>query len=369
VVLGEEDQTRRRFGAAVNSSAEHRETAPVRPELRFDEEHLSAWMQANVGDYQGPLRVESFQGGQSNPTYKLVTPERDYVLRRKPPGVLLKGAHAVEREARVLTALGSVTFPVPQVYGLCTDDSVIGTWFYVMELVGGRVFWDATFPQVSREHRPSYFEAMNETIARLHSIDFEQVGLAGYGRTDSYFQRQIARWSKQYLQDTEAGRDPDMDRLIEWLPLHIPPGDESSIVHGDFRCDNMIFHPTEPRVVAVLDWELSTLGHPLADFTYHTMMYHMPPDIVAGLDGADLQGLNIPSEADYIDAYCRRVGRQSIPHYQFYLAFNFFRLAAIFHGIKGRVIRGTASSANARERAKAFPVLTNLAWARAMRAS
>jgi aminoglycoside phosphotransferase (APT) family kinase protein len=325
-------------------------------------------MQANVADYQGPLRVESFKGGQSNPTYQLITPANNYVLRRKPPGQLLKGAHAVEREARVLTALGGVRFPVPHVYGLCTDDSVIGTWFYVMELVTGRVFWDATFPQVSREQRPLYFEAMNDTIARLHRIDFEHLGLADYGQTRSYFERQIARWSKQYVQDTEAGRDPSMDRLVEWLPLHIPPGDESSIVHGDFRCDNMIFHPTEPRVVAVLDWELSTLGHPLADFTYHAMMYHMPPDIVAGLVGTDLQELNIPSEADYIDAYCGRVGRRSIPNYEFYLAFNFFRLAAIFHGIKGRVIRGTASSANAKERAEAFPVLAKLAWERAERA-
>jgi aminoglycoside phosphotransferase (APT) family kinase protein len=369
MVARQEDQTRFRIEAAVNSSAaDNIGTAPVRPELRFDEGRLSAWMQANVADYQGPLRVESFKGGQSNPTYKVITPARNYVLRRKPSGDLLKGAHAVEREARVLTALSGVQFPVPRVYGLCTDDSVIGTWFYVMELVEGRVFWDATFPQVSREHRPLYFDAMNDTIARLHLVDFQHVGLADYGRTGSYFARQIARWSQQYLQDTQAGRDPHMDRLIEWLPLHIPPGDESSIVHGDFRCDNMIFHPTEPRIVAVLDWELSTLGHPLADFTYHAMMYRMPPDIVAGLAGTDLQGLNIPSEAEYIDAYCRRVGRQSIPHYEFYLAFNFFRLAAIFHGIKGRVIRGTASSANAKERAEAFPVLAELAWARAERA-
>lgn len=338
-------------------------TSPVRPELRFDETRLHTWMQAHIEHFQGPLGVESFNGGQSNPTYKLITPERSYVLRRKPPGLLLKGAHAIDREAKVLTALSRVNFPVPHVYGLCTDESVIGTWFYVMELVEGRVFWDATFPHVSRDQRPAYFEAMNDTIAHLHMVDFEQVGLREYGQTGNYFARQIARWSKQYLQDAEAGRDPSMDRLIEWLPAHIPPGDESSIVHGDFRCDNMIFHPTEPRVIAVLDWELSTLGHPLADFTYHAMMYHMPPHIVAGLAGVDLPALNIPLQAAYIDAYCRRVGRTSIPRYEFYLAFNFFRLAAIFHGIKGRYIRGNASSANAKERAKAFPALAELAWA------
>jgi len=350
----------------VNSPADDNVgTAAVRPALRFDESRLHAWMQANVEQFQGPLTVELFKGGQSNPTYKLVTPAKSYVLRRKPPGPLLKGAHAIDREARVLTALGRIDFPVPHVYGLCTDDSVIGTWFYVMELVEGRVFWDATFPQVSRDRRPSYFEAMNDTIARLHRVDFEQLGLKDYGQTGNYFARQIARWSKQYLQDAEAGRDANMDRLIEWLPAHIPDGDESSIVHGDFRCDNLIFHPTEPRIVAVLDWELSTLGHPLADFTYHAMMYHMPPHIVAGLAGVDLQALNIPSEAAYIDAYCRRVGRTSMPGYEFYLAFNFFRLAAIFHGIKGRFIRGNASSANAKKRAEAFPALAELAWARA----
>ena len=348
-----------------STTADNIGTKPVRPEFRFDQSRLDAWMRANVADYQGPLSVESFKGGQSNPTYKLSTPTQNYVLRRKPPGPLLKGAHAVEREFRVLAALRATGFPAPQVYGLCTDDSVIGTWFYVMELVEGRVFWDATFPQVDRKERPRYFDAMNETIARLHTVDFRQIGLADYGQTGNYFQRQIGRWSKQYLQDTEAGRDPNMDRLIEWLPAHIPPGDDTSLVHGDFRCDNMIFHPSEPRIVAVLDWELSTLGLPLADFTYHALMYHMPPHIVAGLAGVDFQALNIPAESAYVDAYCRRVGRASIPCYEFYLAFNFFRLAAIFHGIKGRVIRGNASSANAKQRAEAFPSLARLAWERA----
>jgi len=340
-------------------------TTPVREAHRFDEAALARWMEDHVAGFAGPLTVEQFKGGQSNPTYKLVTPGHAYVLRRKPPGQLLKGAHAVEREAKVLSALGSVGFPVAHIHGLCTDDSVIGTWFYVMDMVDGRIFWDATFPDVGRGERPAYFDAMNDTLARLHKVDYEAVGLGDYGRSGNYFERQIARWSKQYLDDVDAGRDPHMDRLIEWLPANIPPGDETSIVHGDFRCDNMIFHPTEPKVLAVLDWELSTLGHPGADFAYHAMMYRMPPHIVAGLAGADLSALNIPSEAEYLAAYCRRTGREAMPAYDFYIAFNFFRMAAIFHGIKGRVIRGTASSAQATERVKVFPELAAIAWAQA----
>ncbi len=343
------------------------DTTPVRPEHRFDEGRLAEWMAANVAGYAGPLSVRQFRGGQSNPTYKLLTPGAAYVLRRKPPGVLLRGAHAVEREARVLQALGGAGFPVARVFGLCTDDAVIGTWFYVMAMVEGRVFWDATFPEVGLSDRPLYFDAMNETLARLHRIDYAAVGLDGFGRAENYMRRQIDRWSKQYLEDADAGRDPNMDRLLEWLPSRVPADDETSVVHGDFRCDNMIFHPTEPRVLAVLDWELSTLGHPLADFTYHAMMYRMPPSIVAGLAGADLAALNIPDEAAYVAAYCRRTGRESIPGYDFYVAFNFFRMAAIFHRIKGRAIRGTAASASAHERAKAFPELAELAWRQARR--
>ena len=345
-------------GTAAQS---HAGTTSVRAGHVFDEASLIRWMEANVAGYSGPLLVEQFKGGQSNPTYKLVTPARNYVLRRKPPGRILQGAHAVDREARVLSALGKTDVPVPHVHALCTDDSVIGTWFYVMDMVEGRNFWDATFPEVPRDDRPAYFDAMNEAIARLHQVDFNAVGLADYGRPGNYFARQIGRWTRQYLEDADAGRDPDMDRMIEWLPAHIPQDDEAAIIHGDFRCDNMIFHPTEPKVAAILDWELSTLGHPLADFANHAIMYRMPPEIVAGLAGADLAALNIPSEADYIAAYCRRTGRTSIPDYEFYIAFNFFRLAAIFHGIKGRVIRGTAASAHARERAKVFPALARLA--------
>jgi len=336
-------------------------TTPVRAGYGFDEAALSAWLAEHVDGFAGPMQVEQFKGGQSNPTYKLITPARNYVLRRKPPGAVLKGAHAVEREAQVLTALGSVGFPVAHVYGLCTDESVIGSWFYVMEMVEGRIFWDATFPEVANVDRPAYFDAMNATIAQLHAVDPHAVGLGDYGKPGNYFARQVGRWSRQYLEDDLAGRDPNMDALVKWLPTAIPQGDETSVVHGDFRCDNMIFHPTEPRVIAVLDWELSTLGHPLADFAYHAMMYHMPPNIVAGLQGADLTALNIPTEAEYVAAYCKRTGRDGIASWDFYLAFNFFRLAAIFHGIKGRHLRGTASSASASERARAFPVLARLA--------
>jgi aminoglycoside phosphotransferase (APT) family kinase protein len=343
-------------------------TTPVREGYRFDELQLDAWLSANIASYAGPLSVEQFKGGQSNPTYKLTTPRRRYVLRRKPPGPLLKGAHAVEREARVLTALNSVGFPVPQVHGLCTDDKVIGTGFYVMEMVEGRIFWDATFAAAGQEERPAFFAAMNETLATLHRLDYARLGLSDFGKPGNYFQRQIARWSQQYAQDLDAGRDPNMDRLIDWLPANIPPGDETSIVHGDFRVDNLIFHPNEARILAVLDWELATLGHPLADFAYHAMMYRMPAHIVAGLAGADLRRLNIPSEQSYIAAYCQHTRRAAMPDYDFYIAFNFFRLAAIFHGIKGRVTRGTASSAQARERVRILPELTALAWSQAQKA-
>ena len=333
----------------------------VREGFAFDEAALARWLADNVADFAGPLSVEQFKGGQSNPTYKLATPAKSYVLRRKPGGELLPGAHAVDREARVQARLGEAGFPVSKIHGLCTDGAVIGAWFYVMDMVEGRIFWDATFPDVQRDERPRYFDAMNETIARLHAFDPEAIGLGDYGKPGNYFARQISRWSRQYLADEAAGRNADMDALSAWLPAHIPEGDESSVVHGDFRCDNMIFHPAEPRVVAVLDWELSTLGHPLADFANHAMMYRIPPEIVAGLKGANLAALNIPSEAEYVATYCTRTGRADIPGYEFTIAFNLFRLAAIFHGIKGRHLRGTASSAQAATRARHFPALARLA--------
>jgi aminoglycoside phosphotransferase (APT) family kinase protein len=337
-------------------------SGPVHEAHRFDEARLSAWLSESVRGFSGPLAVEQFRGGQSNPTYRLVTPERVYVLRRKPPGVLLAGAHAVDREARVLRSLASVGYPVPRVYALCTDASVIGTWFYVMEYVPGRIFWDATLPQVAREERAKYFDAMNEAIARLHALDYARMELTDYGRPGNYFERQIDRWSRQYREDTAAGRDAHMERLIEWLPRHIPPGNETSLVHGDYRLDNLIFHPTEPRVLAVLDWELSTLGHPLGDFANHLMMYRVPPRLVAGLVGADLGAQGIPGEAEYVGAYCRRTKRAGIADLNFYVAFGMFRMAAILHGIKGRLARGTAASARASEYAEALEWMAELAW-------
>jgi aminoglycoside phosphotransferase (APT) family kinase protein len=299
----------------------------------------------------------------------LITPGRAYVMRRKPSGKLLPGAHAVEREYRVITALGKQGFPVAKSHGLCEDEGVIGTAFYVMEMVEGRIFWNAAFPEVSEADRPAYSDAMNATIAALHRIDPEAAGLGDYGKPGNYFARQIARWSNQYGEDVEAGRVAAMDRLVEWLPANLPADEpQPRVIHGDFRCDNMIFHPAEPRVLAVLDWELSTLGHPLADFSYHMMMYRMPAGITTGLVGLDLPALNIPSEADYVAAYCARTGRDGIPDLDFYVAFNLFRLAGIVHGIKGRVARGTAASAHAASMAASLEPLADLAWEQAVKA-
>jgi aminoglycoside phosphotransferase (APT) family kinase protein len=326
-----------------------------------DKAALAAWLSANVAGYAGPLSIDQFNGGQSNPTYRLTTRQARYVLRRKPPGDILKGAHDVMREARVMTALAETDVPVPRILGICSDPVVLGSDFFVMEMVEGRIFWDASFAEIPVAERTTYFDAMNTVMSAMHNLDPAAIGLGDYGRAGNYFVRQIDRWSGQYLADDLAGRDPDMDSVVAWLPNVIPKSDETRLVHGDFRCDNVIFHPTEPRILAVLDWELSTLGHPLADFAYHAMMYHMPPDIVAGLGGADPVTLGLPTEGDYIAAYCKRRSINSIANWNFYMAFSFFRLAAIFHGIKGRLLRGNASSASATERAAAFPRLARLA--------
>ena len=337
--------------------------------LRFDEAALEAWLRDHVEDFAGPLEISRFKGGQSNPTYRLAAPSGNLVLRRKPPGKLLPGAHAVEREYRVIAALGAAGFPVPRVYGLCEDESVLGTPFYVMDLVDGRIVWEAHFPDVPREQRAAYFDAMNRTIAQLHSFDPGALGLGDYGKAAGFVERQVARWSKQYRDDVEGGRIAAMDRLVEWLGKHLPSDSgEARIAHGDFRCDNMIFDSTEPQVRAVLDWELSTLGDPASDFTYHLMMYRMPGGIFSGLAGLDLDSLGIPSEAEYVAAYCRRTGRSRLANLDYLMVFNMFRLAAILHGIKGRLVRGNASSAHAAQMVERLEALAEIGWSEALRA-
>lgn len=343
----QEDQAGLESGAVSEAEAGAGQTTAVRAGFALDAAALGRWLAANVPDYAGPLTVDQFTGGQSNPTYRLATPRARYVLRRRPAGALLKGAHAVDREARVMQALERAGLPVPHVHALCTDDNVIGSWFYVMDMVEGRIFWDGGFPGVAAAERAGYQDAMGATLARLHALDPDAVGLGDYGRHGGYLTRQVARWSRQYVEDEAAGRTADMDFLIDWLPTNLPADNGTRIVHGDFRIDNMIFHPTEPRVLAVLDWELSTLGDPVVDFAYHLMMYRVPASAAWGLAGRDLAELGLPNEANYVAAYCARTGRDAIPHLEVYLAFNLFRLAAIIHGIKGRMIRGTAASAEA----------------------
>jgi aminoglycoside phosphotransferase (APT) family kinase protein len=342
-------------------------TRDVSERLRFDVASLERWMADRVDGFSGPLTVSQFKGGQSNPTYRLDTLSgRSFVLRRKPPGKLLPGAHAVEREARVMSALGKQGFPVPHVHGLCENDSVIGTPFFVMDLVEGRIIWEASFPKMTPVERAAHFDAMNTTIAQLHSYDPAAIGLGDYGRASGFVERQVARWSKQYISDVEAGRLPQMDAVVDWLEKHLPPDSGNSrVVHGDFRCDNMIFAPNAPTVAAVLDWELSTLGDPAADFVYHLLMYRMPTGLFTGLDGLDLAALGIPSESEYVAAYCRRTGRDHLPNVDYLVVFVMFRLAAILHGIKGRLARGNASSAHASQMVSQLEPLADLALAHA----
>lgn len=336
-------------------------TTAVRPGLEIDEAALAAYMGAKIPGFSGPLKVEQFKGGQSNPTYKLITPDRAYVLRRKPPGKLLKSAHAVDREFRVISALHKAGIPVAEPFVLEEDESVIGTAFYIMDFVSGRVFWEPTLPGLEPAERSAIYDAMNDTIARLHQVDYEAVGLGDYGRPGNYIARQVSRWSEQY-RASKTEEIPAMDKLMEWLPAHIPGGEETSIVHGDFRIDNMIFHSTEPRVLAILDWELSTLGHPLADFSYATMLWRLPPHVFNGLKGHDLKALGIPTEEEYVAAYCRRTGRDQIPHWDFYMIYNIFRMAGILQGIMGRVVAGTATSQHARDMGKLAKPMAEIAW-------
>ena len=334
-------------------------TMAVSPRHRFDTLGLEAYLRAHIDGFAGPMEVEQFKGGQSNPTFRLSAGGKRYVLRRKPPGKLLPSAHAVDREYRVMTALRGSGVPVPTTRCLCVDESVIGTAFYVMDWVDGRIFWEPCLPEMTRAQRAAVFAEMNRVIATLHQVDFQALGLADYGKSGNYFARQIARWTKQY-RASETENIEAMERLIEWLPQNIPEGDETSIVHGDYRLDNLIFHPTEERIVAVLDWELSTLGHPLADFAYHCMSWHIPQGgPFAGLGGVDFDAFGIPTEPDYVAAYCRRVGRTPIDpdHWDFYLAYNMFRAAGIAQGIMGRVVDGTAASEHALDAGR---------WARSM---
>lgn len=338
-------------------------TRPVAENQKFDVMALEAWLAANVTGFNGPLHIEQFKGGQSNPTFKLITPERTYVMRAKPgpASKLLPSAHAIEREFAVMKALAGTEVPVAKMYALCADENVIGRAFFIMEFVEGRVLWDPSLPEFDSDSRKKIYAEMNRVIAALHSVDYAAIGLADYGKPGNFFERQIGRWTKQY-RASETEKVAAMDNLIEWLPAHIPAGDESSIVHGDYRMDNLMFHPTEPRVLAVLDWELSTLGHPLADFAYHCMAWVMPPGPSRGLAGVDIAALGIPGMREYVAMYCERTGRAGIEHMDFYIAYNLFRMAGILQGIMKRVVDGTASSAQAVQMGKAAPMVAALGW-------
>jgi aminoglycoside phosphotransferase (APT) family kinase protein len=330
-------------------------------ELPLD--RLEAWLRGHVEGFRGPLAAaDRFAGGQSNPTYRLAAASGNYVLRRKPPGPLLPSAHAVDREFRVMRALADTPVPVPRVFALCEDDGVIGSAFYVMEHLDGRIFWDQRLPEVaSAADRAAMFDSMNKVIADLHRVDYAAVGLGEFGRPGNYMGRQIARWSRQY-RASETGTIIAMDRLIGWLPEHLPPEGPPAIVHGDYRMDNLIFHQNEPRVIGVLDWELSTIGDPLADFAYHVMTWRVTPELFRGLAGVDFAALGIPDEAAYVAAYCRRSGRETISGWEFYLVYSLFRIAAILQGIAKRAIDGTAASADAAAQGRLARPLAEQAW-------
>jgi aminoglycoside phosphotransferase (APT) family kinase protein len=328
-------------------------TRDVDERLRIDVGRLEAYLRDRIAGFAGPAVVSQFKGGQSNPTYLVETPLRRYALRRKPPGKLLPSAHAVDREYRVMRALHGQGFPVAEPLHYCSDESVIGTAFFVMAYVEGRVFWEPHMPGSTAAERAAIYDAMNATLARLHSFDPAGIGLGDYGRGENYVARQVERWSKQY-RASETERIEDMERLIAWLPAHLPPNEPPRLVHGDYRLDNMIVAPDAAKISAVLDWELSTLGDPLADFSYHLMAWHMPHSEAGtgSLVGFDLAALGIPTLADYVDAYVARTGRDPRPHLPVYFAYNFFRLAAIMQGIAGRVRDGTATSAYAAAKAE-----------------
>ena len=350
-------------------------TKPPAASHGFDAAALQAFLERELDGFAGPLQVEQFKGGQSNPTYKLVTPARAYVLRSKPgpAAKLLSSAHAIEREFAVMRGLSGSAVPVPAMHLLCEDESVIGRAFYVMEFMPGRVLWDQSLPGFDTRERAAVYDEMNRVIAALHGIDPNAVGLGNYGKPGNYFDRQIGRWSKQYLASITEPIDA-MDRLMEWLPQHIPASardaSQVAIVHGDFRLDNLVFHASEPRVIAVLDWELSTLGHPLADFSYHCMSWHIQPGAFRGIGGLNLAALGIPDEPSYVRRYCERTGRIAagasletvLADWNFYMAYNLFRMAGILQGIARRVVDGTASSAQARQAGAGARPLAEMGW-------
>jgi len=339
-------------------------TMPVSERQKFDTGALRDYLLQHVAPLKGELTVEQFKGGQSNPTFKISADGQSFVLRTKPgpAAKLLPSAHAIEREFRVMDALNKAGFPAAKQYALCTDEDVLGRAFYIMEFVDGRVLWDQSLPGMTKAERAAIYDEMNRVIAQLHTIDYAAIGLGDFGKPGNYFGRQIERWTKQY-RASETEKIESMDRLIAWLPDNIPSGDDTSIVHGDYRLDNMIFHRSEPRILALLDWELSTLGHPLADFSYHCMSWHIPPGQFRGIGGLDFKALGIPSEADYIARYCERTGKTIRQEdFGFYLAYNMFRLAAILQGIMKRYVDGTASSEQALKAGRQARPLADMGW-------
>lgn len=337
----------------------------VLPQHRFDEAGLGAYLAQHLDDISLPLTVQQFQGGQSNPTFLLTdTAGRALVLRKKPPGKLLPSAHMIEREFRIMRALTGSGVPVPHARLLCEDAAIIGTPFYVMDYIAGRVVSDVTLADQTPEDRHATYDAMNATLATLHGADWQAAGLGDFGKPENYIARQVDRWSKQFQAARGESDIPAMDRLMAWLPTHVPAGDETTIAHGDYRLGNLMLHPTAPRVVAVLDWELATLGHPLSDLAYNCMAYHLPAGIrqFPGLNGLDLAALGIPTEAEYLAAYCRRTGRAGIPDWPFFMAFAFFRVASICQGVYARALAGNAADAKARAYGEVARVAAETGW-------
>jgi aminoglycoside phosphotransferase (APT) family kinase protein len=341
-------------------------TGPVRAAHAFDERSLQAYFAKHVPELSGDMQVEQFKGGQSNPTYKLSVAGKHYVLRRKPPGNLLPSAHAVDREYRIITALRNTDVPVPRTLCLCEDPSVIGTPFYVMECVHGRVIWEPELPGLTPEQRRAHYAELNRVIAALHSVDPASVGLADFGKPGNYVERQIARWIKQY-RAAETERIDAMENLIEWLPKNVPQDTANALTHGDYRFDNVIFHPTEAKILAVIDWELATLGDPMADFVYHCMQYRMPGVSISSIDDTDKKMRGIPTEAEYRALYCERTGRKEIPYFDFYMAFNMFRLVGILQGIVKRALDGNAANANPGQAAQRTRPVAEAGWRQALR--